>query len=159
MKKGILSVLLLTAGIAACTKQADQKVVAVLKTDSLADESAVHYPLPVSAKNTDMSNMANIKRPDSSSIINSSYAKESIYGIWTYDPNGPHADFDLNEQFFYVVDYDGNGEMPYQIEQDSITVYYNDYTGSGKIKAASNDTLSIHWNGDERPTIYTRWKQ
>jgi hypothetical protein len=65
---------------------------------------------------------------------------------WTYDIEGPHADFELTFAF-YVVDYDGNGNMPYIINQDTITVYYPDYVSVGIIKSVTKDTLRLGQNG------------
>jgi len=81
-----------------------------------------------------------------------------LFGIWTNDPDGPHADFDLNKHFFYVVDYDGNGEMPYLINRDTIKVFYNDFESKGIISKVTKDTLSINWD-ESGITTYTRWRK
>jgi hypothetical protein len=97
----------------------------------------------VSEKNT---NIEKAERPKQSKIVNSKFDLELLFGIWTYDPNGPHADFELTRKSFYVVDYDGNGDMPYVINQDTIKVYYEDYESVGIIKAVTKDTLKIDWD-------------
>ncbi|RKR08777.1 hypothetical protein C8C83_0365 [Flavobacterium sp. 90] len=111
----------------------------------------------VSAKNTDIESVKNIDRPKQSKIITSKFDLKLLFGIWTNDPNGPHADFELTKKSYYIVDYDGDGDMPYVINQDTIKVYYNDYTSVGIIKNATKDTLKIDWD-ENGITNYTRWK-
>ena len=69
-----------------------------------------------------------------------------LFGIWTYDPVGPHADFELTKKSFYVVDYEGDGNMPYIINQDTLKVFYKDYVSVGIIKGVTKDTLKIDWD-------------
>lgn len=94
----------------------------------------------------------------SSKIINSKFDINLLFGIWTYDPKGPHADFHLSRKSFYVVDYDGNGEMPYLIHKDSIKVFYNDFTSVGIITYVTNDSLIIDWDNSGN-MYYTKWKE
>jgi len=82
---------------------------------------------------------------------------ELLYGIWTLDNNGPHADFELTKKSFYVVDYDGDGTMPYKISNDTITVNYPDYNNIGIIRKVMKDTLIINWNNGSDIT-YFKWK-
>jgi len=88
-----------------------------------------------------------------STIIN----PELLYGIWTLDNNGPHADFELTKKSFYVVDYDGDGNMPYKISNDTLTVNYPDYNNTGIIRKVAKDTLIINWNNGIDIT-YFKWK-
>lgn len=111
----------------------------------------------VSEKNTNIESVLNIDRPKQSKIIKSKFDLKLLFGIWTYDPEGPHADFQLTKKSFYVVDYDGDGDMPYIINQDTIKVYYNDYISVGMIKNATKDTLKIDWN-ENGITNYVKWK-
>lgn len=89
-------------------------------------------------------------------IINSSFPVKNLFGIWTEDPNGPHADFELTETSFYVVDYGGNGHMPYEINDNKINVHYPDSEKTGLIKKAENDSLVIYWASGKYST-YVRW--
>jgi hypothetical protein len=111
----------------------------------------------ISEKKTDIESVQNIDRPKQSEIIKSKYDSKLLFGIWTYDPKGPHADFELTKKSFYVVDYDGDGDMPYIINQDTIRVYYNDYVSVGIIKNATKDTLKIDWD-ESGITNYVKWK-
>ncbi len=110
-----------------------------------------------SSKNTDIESVQNTDRPKQSKIITSKFDPDLLFGIWTNDPNGPHADFELTKKSYYIVDYDGDGDMPYVINQDTIKVYYNDYTAVGIIKNATKDTLKIDWD-QNGITNYTKWK-
>jgi hypothetical protein len=48
--------------------------------------------------------------------------------------------------------------MPYLLNQDSLTIFYNDFIKKGKIVSVSKDNLKIHWDEAERPTEYVEWK-
>ena len=82
-----------------------------------------------------------------------------LFGIWTTDPEGPHADFCLSDQSFYVVDYDGDGAMPYFLKKDKITVGYPDFDYSGKIEHVLEDLLIIQWEGNPTASIYVPFPQ
>ncbi|PWJ29134.1 hypothetical protein [Sediminitomix flava] len=111
----------------------------------------------VSEYNTDLETV-NIERPEKTIITNVSLDTTYLFKIWTLDPNGPHADFWIRRDEFYVVDYDGDGAMPYILNSDSLTVFYNDFVQKGRIISVSKDTLSIHWDDSENPTEYVEWK-
>ncbi len=93
-----------------------------------------------------------------STISNAAFPIKDLLGIWTVDPNGPHADFELTKEYFFLVDYDGDGEMPYKIEGNDLEIYYSNSQQSGLIKKAQNDSLIIYWASGEY-SIYTRWKK
>ena len=111
----------------------------------------------ISEYNTDLEN-ENIERPEKTLIKNPTVDTTNLFKIWTLDPNGPHADFRFNKTEFYVVDYDGDGAMPYILHQDSLTIFYNDFIQKGRIISVGMDTLKIHWTESEIPTTYTEWK-
>ncbi|MBC7450686.1 MAG: hypothetical protein H7259_04285 [Cytophagales bacterium] len=127
--------------------------------NELAHES--NRILTRSEYNEDLEDIFNIKRPGKSSIKQYPYSKEQLFGIWVIDPgpDEPHATFELTAQSFYVVDYDGDGSMPYEIVKDSITIYYNDFIQKGKIIDSKNpERLIIHWEEADQPTTYYTWK-
>ena len=97
-----------------------------------------------------------VERPDKSEIINSTFSTDNLLGIWTSDPKGHHADFQLTPSSFHIVDYVGYGNMPYILKDDKITIYYPDFKETGLIKKAANDTLIIYWASGAY-TAYTRW--
>ena len=90
-------------------------------------------------------------------VINPKYSPESLYGIWTLDNNGPHADFELTKKSFYVVDYDGDGNMPYTLKGDTLTVMYADYKSTGVLKKVVKDTMVINWD-NSGDIVYITWK-
>ena len=110
----------------------------------------------ISEYNTDLDK--NIERPEKSEIFNTKLDTTELFKIWTLDPNGPHADFWFKRTEFYIVDYDGDGAMPYILKGDSLTIFYNDFIQKGKIVSVDKVTLKIHWNDSENPTEYVEWK-
>jgi hypothetical protein len=48
--------------------------------------------------------------------------------------------------------------MPYLLNKDSLTIFYNDFIQKGKIVSVGKDTLIIHWDESERTTQYVEWK-
>ena len=125
--------------------------------NQLADEHNREV-YPTSKYNTDLDRNENIARPEKSEIINPKVDTAQLFKIWTLDPNGPHADFWFKKTEFYVVDYDGDGAMPYTLNGDSLTVFYNDFIQEGKIISVGKGTLKIHWKESESPTEYVEWE-
>lgn len=123
--------------------------------NQLADEQN-RKTFTISEYNTDLDSK-DIERPEKALIKNPTFDTALLFKIWTSDPDGPHADFWFNRTEFYVVDYDGNGAMPYLIDQNSLTIFYNDFIQKGIIVSVGNDTLKIHWNESEKPTEYVEW--
>ena len=100
----------------------------------------------------------NIERPEKTIIRNLAVDTTKVFGIWTQDSNGPHADFWLTKKSFYVVNYDGDGAMPYVLEKNEITLFYDDYIQKGLITSAENDTLKIKWSDHKNETKYVKFK-
>jgi hypothetical protein len=114
----------------------------------------------VSEYNSDMPDIPNIKRPSSSIITNFKFSKDELFKSWVENPSKdtPNTTFVIDEKSFYVADYDGDGSMPYQINNDSLIVYFNDFIKRAKIIELSNDKLIMHWDGAKKPTRYYEWK-
>jgi len=110
----------------------------------------------ISDFNTDNEEIKNIARP-STSTINTKLDTALLFGVWTSDPNGPHADFDLTRKSFFVVDYDGNGDMPYELTDDKLKIYYNDFIQEGKVLSVGKDTLKIMWKDFDKINKYVHW--
>lgn len=98
----------------------------------------------------------NLIEVQKSIITNPAFPIENILGIWAEDLSGPHADFELTKNYFYVVDYDGNGDIPYEINDNKIKIHFPDSEQIGLIKKAKNDSLIIYWASGEF-TTYLRW--
>jgi hypothetical protein len=124
--------------------------------DQLADEQN-RKTYTVSEYNTDLEN-ENIDRPEKTLITNPTVDTTQLFKIWALDPNGPHADFWIKPTVFYVVDYDGDGAMPYRLDKDRLTIYYNDFVQKGRIVSVSKDSLKIYWDETESLTKYVEWK-
>src|SRR4051812_48102133 len=92
--------------------------------DELANPDTLKH-FTVSDDNTDNSDDKNISRPEKS-IFNSDIDTSLLFAIWTSDPNGPHADFVFSNSSFFVADYDGEGDMPYEIQGRRLKIFYND---------------------------------
>ena len=112
----------------------------------------------ISDFNTDNPDITNIQRPSASSI-KTNLDTTLLFGIWTSDPDGPHADFELTSKSFYVVDYDGDGDMPYELNDTKLKIYYNDFIQEGKIISVSKDTLKIQWKDFDNINNYVKWTQ
>jgi len=111
----------------------------------------------ISEYNTDLADIENIKRPETQ-IVNPSVDTSNLFRIWTLDPDGPHADFWIKKEHFYIVDYDGDGRMPYLLNKDSLTIYYNDFVQKGRVLKVTKDSLTIKWDDADEPTGYIEWR-
>lgn len=112
----------------------------------------------ISEYNTDNLEIDNIIRPEKTIIRNLETDTTKLFGIWAQDPNGPHADFWLTAKSFYVVDYDGDGSMPYILDKNKIVIFYNDFVQKGMITSASKDTLKIKWSDIDVETEYVKFE-
>ena len=120
--------------------------------------SAGRKRFTVSDYNTDDQDTPNVRRPEKSSIVNPTFDTRLLFKIWAADLEGPHADFKWSEDSFFVVDYDGNGDMPYSIKENYVTIFYNDFVKKGIIKKVTTDSLVIRWEGTNTGTVYLNWK-
>ncbi|MFP3595572.1 hypothetical protein SB679_02510 [Chryseobacterium sp. SIMBA_029] len=154
MKKYVLIICVLTA--ISCEKKETANEINI--ENSIRPKKENKIVEIVSKKNKDIESIQDVDRPNESKIIKSKFDIKLLFGIWASDPEGPHADFDLNKKSFYVVDYDGDGDMPYIINEDSLKVYYNDFVNVGIIKKVTKDTLKIDWN-ENGTTNYVKWKE
>ena len=111
----------------------------------------------ISDFNTDNPEIKNIERP-AESILKTTVDTTLLFGIWTSNPDGPHADFELSKKSFFIVDYDGDGDMPYTLTDKKLKIFYNDFTQDGEIISVSKDSLKIKWIDANDATNYSRWK-
>ncbi len=134
-----------------------------LKTDSLnaykkLANTEKRKTLTISKSNTDNSEIENIERPEKTIIRNLTIDTTKAFGIWTLDPNGPHADFWLTAKSFYVVDYDGDGDRPYILDKNEITIFHNDFVQKGIITSTENNTLKIKWSDIGKEIKYVKFE-
>jgi len=173
MKKGrqnikqiIAGLLLLTFFITSCNQTGQT----INKSENLTVDDSLNHgynelanprnrkSFTISDFNTDNSEIKNIDRPNTSTI-KTNLDTTLLFGIWTSDPEGPHADFQLTSKSFYVVDYDGDGDMPYELTDRKIKIYYNDFIQEGKVISVDKDTLKIMWKDFDYINNYVRWTQ
>ena len=48
--------------------------------------------------------------------------------------------------------------MPYILDKNEITIFYNDFIQKGIISSAEKDTLKIKWNDIDIETEYVRFE-
>ncbi|MBK7572602.1 MAG: hypothetical protein IPI10_13580 [Bacteroidetes bacterium] len=65
----------------------------------------------------------------------------------------------MTSKSFLVVDYDGDSDMPYELTDNKLKIYYNDFFQEGKIISVDKDTLKIMWEDIENISNYVRWTQ
>ena len=153
-KTFIICIILLVTISCGRQQNNNQKITADI-TSTIKSQNQVDT---ISKQNNDIKTIDNISRPKTSKIISSKFPVDKLFGIWTYDPTGPHADFELTKISFYVVDYDGDGDMPYILNKDTLTVFYKDFVTKGLIKKVNKDSLTIAWD-DNEDTYYSKWTQ
>lgn len=112
----------------------------------------------ISEYNTDNPEVKNIIRPKMCTI-KTDLDTNLLFDVWTNDPDGPHADFMLTSDYFHVVDYDGNGDMPYELIGNKLKIFYNDFIQEGFIISIDKDKLKIKWKDFENNSEYVRWTQ
>ena len=134
-----------------------------LKTDStkVYDELANTQKgkiITISEYNSDNKNIENIERPEKTIIRNLEIDTTKAFGVWTRFPNDPVAEFRLDSESFFVADYDGNGAMPYILNKNELTIFYNDFIKRGVITSTKNNTLKIKWSDFDKETEYQKFE-
>jgi hypothetical protein len=95
------------------------------------------------------------KRPAKSTVTDPAFPEEKLFHAWVNDINDPHAAFDITKDGFFVVDYDGDGSMPFLLKKDSLIVYYEEAPERYLIKKLTNDSLVLSTADYE--IRYVRW--
>lgn len=100
-----------------------------------------------------------IPKPEFNSITNSKYDINKLFGTWLVNGDKNLEGFRISNDEFYTFGFDGNRNMRYQINYDSIIIYKDNYyyQRKGVIKEIENNKLIILWNGNET-TKYESWK-
>lgn len=112
----------------------------------------------ISDYNADNEAVENIPRP-AASTVRTQLDTTLLFDTWVIDPDAPHAAFALSARSFYVVDYDGDGDMPYELNGQHLKIYYNDFIQEGEIISVSADSLNIRWQGNTQASSFVRWSQ
>lgn len=88
-------------------------------------------------------------------IKNPDFPTEKVFGLWTTDTSGVHADIQLSKEGFRFLSFVKEEKLPFEISQNEIRVYEpNDQIKTGLIKKAENDTLKIYWASGEHKTYW-----
>lgn len=82
-----------------------------------------------------------------------------LFAIWTEDQLGPHANFIFSKKSIFVVDYDGDGDMPYELDGKKLKIYYSEFIKEGQLMSVTTDTLKIKWTEFDFITSYVKWTQ
>ena len=107
--------------------------------------------IPCSGQNTNLKNES--KQPKS--LTNKPFVKELI-GVWwnANEKDAPTASFDIKENTIYYPDQEMQSEFKYQIEQDSLIIYFDGFVSSSKINKLRNDSLELITHGEK--TLYVK---
>jgi len=161
-KPSFLLLLILTLTCFSCKRSKSNKTI-----NSIADSISVYNEpsnlqhkkkRPLCQHKTDTFKSKKTAHPDKTIFQNSQIDTTNLFGIWAEDPNGPHADFWLTAKSFYVVDYDGNGDMPYILDKNKISIFYDSLVVTGTITSSLIDTLIIKWSDIEIETKYVKFE-
>ena len=70
---------------------------------------------------------------------------KGLIGVWwsASEKDAPSASFQIKENTIYYPDQEGQSEFKYQIEQDSLIIYFNGFVSSSKISKLRNDSLEL----------------
>ncbi len=83
------------------------------------------------------------------SLTDNQVVKELI-GVWwnPSEKDSPTASFQIKENTIYYPDREEQSEFKYQIEQDSLIIYFNGFVSSSKISKLRNDSLELITDGE-----------
>ncbi|SMD37000.1 hypothetical protein SAMN04488029_3184 [Reichenbachiella faecimaris] len=116
----------------------------------MASEQEIEEELPVTFDSTG--------RPSRPVFKNVQVDTSELFGIWTVDPTGPHADFVLSKEGYYVVDSDGGGTVPFILDGKTLTLFNEEFKQDLEILSTKNDSLRTYIKEYDYEATYTRWK-
>ncbi|WP_156907012.1 carboxypeptidase-like regulatory domain-containing protein [Epilithonimonas caeni] len=113
-------------------------------------------------KNTDKLNFnyKEILKPDFDTILNPNTKNDQLFGVWLINGDKELRGFKLDSvDGFYHFGYDGNRYMRYIVNEDTITIFRDDYyyQRKGIIKSIDGQSLEILWDNKEN-IQYKKWK-
>lgn len=103
---------------------------------------------------------AKIKEPTFNTIFDFKFNKNQLFEIWLQNENQDLDGFKIFEDSFYHFGFNGNRNMRYTINKDTIVVYSDDYYKhrTGKIEKLDDNNLTINWkNGGN--SHYKKWNK
>jgi len=134
--------------LSSCNKKAEsvtEEIEQQVETTAPAADTVTKSPAPKT------------ERPKKS-VVETSLNTKLLFNTWVIDPEGPHADFVLSPKSFYVADYDGDGDMPYILNGNKLTIYYEDSVQEVEILSVSENKLVMKWKDIDEPITYEVWK-
>lgn len=90
-----------------------------------------------------------------STITNSSFTSENIFGSWSNNVNDTSSILVINEKSLRFIGQTNSKSRRYNISNNKIEIFLKNYTQTGIIKKAENDSLVIYWASGEY-VIYLR---
>jgi len=87
-------------------------------------------------------------KPEFFQISNPKFNPDSLFGIWQTDENNG---FKIAKDSYYSLGFDGNRNMRYTLNFDTLNIFKADYYfyRKGIIKKLESDNLQILWNDNE----------
>jgi len=104
-----------------------------------------------SGQNTGSKNESKQKK-----ILPNKRVVKELIGVWwnAGEKDAPTASFEIKENTIFYPDQEEQSEFKYQIEQDSLIIYFNGFISSSKISKLRNDSLELIT--DEEKTLYVK---
>lgn len=146
----ILTISLFLTIISCKNERTNNSLILKLKTELKTDSTTIY-----SSGNREI---VNNEQPEKTIFLNLEIDTTKLFGTWIQDPTAPFADFHVSKKSFNIVDYDGEGEIPYILEKKEIIVFYRNAGHKGIITSTENDTLKIKWSDNEKETGYVKIK-
>jgi hypothetical protein len=104
-------------------------------------------------KNNEYSNLSTTKK--SRLRIDKTMNENDLIGVWwdANDKEAPSATFMITDSTIFYPDQEGQSYFKYQIKNDSMSIYFNEYQSISKIEKLTMDTLILITNGN-KITLY-----
>ncbi|MFY0605610.1 MAG: hypothetical protein JXR10_02775 [Cyclobacteriaceae bacterium] len=96
-------------------------------------------------------------RPSQPVFRNLQIDTSKLFGVWTIDASFPNADFLIDKDKYYIADFDGDPYIPYILEGDSLTLFFEWGKETSRISLPTSDLLMM-LNKNGLTTRYERFK-
>lgn len=77
--------------------------------------------------------------------------KSKLLGVWwnSNEKDAPHASFAINDSTIFYPDQEGQSEFKYQIKNDSLVIYFEDFVNTSHIDKLTYDLLELTTDGEK----------
>ena len=98
-------------------------------------------------------------KPNSTSVKSPIFKVDNMYGRWAEAPNFDYAEFEINKNYYVVLDksYPKDANNIYRIHEDTLEVYFPEHKSTMTIISVKSDTLKIRYSQNKSST-YLRMK-